>query len=50
MNEKLRTKTDDFRKRAPIPHYSFFILHYSLFIIHCFSFTKAKIRRAVPAV
>lgn len=50
MNEKLRTKTNDFRKRALIPHYSLFIIHFSFFIIHCFSFTKAKIRRAVPAV
>lgn len=44
MNEKLRTKTDDFRKRAPIPHYSFFILHYSLSIV----FRLQRQRYAAP--
>lgn len=47
MNEELKTKTDDFRKRAPIPklfiiHFSFFIIHYSLFIY------KGKVTSLVP--
>lgn len=55
MNEELKTKTDDFRKRAPIPklfiiHFSFFIIHCSsLFIIHS-SFTKAKLHPPFPAM
>lgn len=47
MNEELKTKTDDFRKRAPIPklfiiHFSFFIIHYSLFIY------RSKVTSPVP--
>ncbi len=40
MNEELRIKNDESRKRAHILHYSLFILHYlivlhySLFILH----------------
>lgn len=47
MNEELKTKTDDFRKRAPIP--KLFIFHSSLFIIHS-SFTKAKLHPPFPAM
>lgn len=45
MNEKLRTKTNDFRKRALIPHYSFFILHYPLFFVYKGKDTTRRSRR-----
>lgn len=34
MNDELRIKNHESRKRALIPHYSFFIIHSSFFIIH----------------
>ena len=40
MNEELKTKTDDFRKRAPIP--KLFIIHSSLFIY------RSKVTSPVP--
>lgn len=47
MNEELKTKTDDFRKRAPIP--KLFIIHFSFFIIHSsFFIYKGKVTSPVP--
>lgn len=47
MNEELKTKTDDFRKRAPIP--KLFIFHYSLFTLHSSLFIyKGKVTSPVP--
>lgn len=43
MNEELKTKTDDFRKRAPIP--KLFIIHFSFFIIHCSSLFTLHLQR-----
>lgn len=57
MNDELRIKNHESRKRAPIPRYSFFIIHSSFFIIHCSSFfiihssfTKAKLHTPLPLV
>lgn len=48
MNEELKTKTDDFRKRAPIP--KLFIIHSSLSIVLHSSFFiyKGKVTSLVP--
>lgn len=59
MNDELRIKNHESRKRAPIPRYSFFIIHSSFFIIHCSSLSivlhyslfiyKGKVTLPAPA-